>query len=665
MSTETKLGSVSDLTIVNRPRAPEWLAALSAKDGFLPGALSVALTLGLMALWLVTHRFTAFSADGQIYAVQALARLHTTLTGDLYLQNTSQDEFTLFSPVYAWFIAWLGLAKAAQLLFVVFTLWFFAASWQLANCLFGRALAWISVAFLVVIAGDYGAFGVFRYSETFLTARLPAEALLVTAFACHFRGFKVFGLLLAASALTMHPLMALPGLLLLACLWFPIRISLGGAVAGILGVLFLALAAAHTPAVRALFPVMDAPWLEVVRERSQFLFLQLWSIKDWELAARSFACLSITMTCMGDAAIRKFCLAAMLVGLTGLVVGAIASSVGPVALLLQGQAWRWIWITTFIGILTLAPTAYRLWQDKTCGPLCAVLLICGWTVGALNGTACVFLASILWSLRKYITASASKYFRWGAAALAALVIVWVVANSWTIIRSAPAETGREPAVLGQIRNIMGLEISALTAFGLFWYWIGAGRQLAAPVGASLCLLVLSIWLLPASFRQIQTFEQIGTVSSSREMRQFADWRKAIPPTSTVFVTNGHDSGSFVWFTLERPNYLSVGQSAGVVFSRATALEVRRRSDVLLPVMDAQWKLLTSWKLRARHETDSKYTGFRTLTAETLSAICSDPLLGFVISRDTVNVPSIRHVPGGPWKDWRLYDCRDLRGAPTS
>ena len=53
----------------------------------------------------------------------------------------------------------------------------------------------------LIIAGDYGESGVFRILDPFLTARLPAEALIITALACHFRGKKGLGLLLALGAL--------------------------------------------------------------------------------------------------------------------------------------------------------------------------------------------------------------------------------------------------------------------------------------------------------------------------------------------------------------------------------------------------------------------------------------------------------------------------------
>jgi hypothetical protein len=630
-------------------------------------AITVALTLLLVALWLLEHRYSGFNGDGQIYAFQALARTHPALAADLYLQNTSQDQFTIFSPLYSSFINLFGLENAAVLLFVLFTVWFFVATWILAGTLFGRATAWLAVALLIITVGDYGAFGVFRFSETFLTARLPAEALVVTALACYFRGFKLLGFLLAAAALLIHPLMALPGLLLLLCVSLSYRLSLIGAAAGILVALGIALAGIAMPTAASILTVLDAPWLEVVRERSQFLFLQLWSPGDWELNARPFVCLAITAASIEDAQMRKLALGAMLVGATGLAVAFIASLIGPVAILIQGQAWRWVWVTGFVSVLLLVPTALRLWRDDTCGPICSILLVSGWTISAIDGTACTSVALILWSVRSHISERSARYFRWGAVALAVMILIWVLANSWTIVSSAPAESGREPLLLGKIRNIIGLEISAVMLFGLLWHWIRSSRTLHMPAAVSVALLVSFVFVLPASFKQIRWVDQISSVGSPSEIAEFADWRRAIPQTGTVLVTNGHDLGSFVWFTLERSNYLSVGQSAGAVFSRKTALEIRRRSNVLLPIMDPGWKLLTFIRERAsaRGKRKSSESPFRPLTAKSLVSVCSDPQLGFVISPDSVGFDPVRHTRAGAWKNWNLYDCEHVRSlAPA-
>src|SRR5208282_5823057 len=127
------------------------------------------LALLLVVLWALLHGYQGFAGDAQIYAYQALARIHPALSADLYLENTSQDRYTVFSPFYAWLIRWIGLANAARLLTIFFTAWLVAAAWKLAAGLTSSSAAWLAAAFLVIAAGDYGAAGVFRISDSFLT----------------------------------------------------------------------------------------------------------------------------------------------------------------------------------------------------------------------------------------------------------------------------------------------------------------------------------------------------------------------------------------------------------------------------------------------------------------------------------------------------------------
>ena len=98
-------------------------------------------------------------------------------------------------------------------------------------------------------------------------------------------------------------------------------------------------------------------------------------------------------------------------------------------------------------------------------------------------------------------------------------------------------------------------------------------------------------------------------------------------------------------------------------SRATALEVQRRAAVLLPLMSEDWKLLS--KNRASVSTSVEVTWRRTpLTAAGLVSVCSDPHLGFLIAHESVGFDSLRHSEAGAWKDWNLYDCDRVRGAPA-
>jgi hypothetical protein len=604
-----------------------------------------------IVLWLLMHGYQGFAGDAQIYAFQALSRIHTALSSDLYLQYSSQDRFTVFSPFYASFIRWLGLDSSACLLTLFFTAVFFIGAWSLAAAISNRRAAWLAVAFLMIVSGDYGASGVFRLSEQYLTARLPAEALIIVAFACHVREMRSLALLTAMAAVPVHPLMALPGVLLLACLSLPIQISLFGATIGVILTLGIALAAPVVPAVAHVFVVMDKDWLEVARERSQFLFPKLWLIHDWGINARPFAYLTFMVTAMEDSRIRRICVAGLLVGIAGLAVALIADFIQPLAILVQGQAWRWVWITCLISILLLPASVLRVWRDEKCGPLCGVLLMCGWIVSAVGGTVCVFLALTFWLLRAHISNRAIPYLRWMAIASGITALAWAYGSSWADITSKLTLGGNELNAFAKIRNAIGVKLSAASLFVLLWWWLRGVRTLWAPIGACCVLLVSSICIIFAPFNQARS------VGSQSDIEEFSDWRAAIPETSTVFVAPTRDVGTFVWFTLERPNYLALDQSAGVVFSRQTSLEVRRRSEVLLPLTDPTWKILS----RIRDPSDRKRKApTRPLTAQTLAQVCDDPQLGFVVSPQNVGFDPMRHAHAGAWQDWYLYNCARVR-----
>jgi hypothetical protein len=625
----------------------------SLSNGSQSKVATLSLALMLATLWLLVRGYQGLTGDAQIYAFQALARIHAQLAVDLYLQNTSQDRFTIFSPLYAWFIGRLGVEQAARLLTVLFTVWLITAAWSLARTVLGRDAAWLAAACLLIVAGDYGGAGVFQVLEPYLTARLPAEAMIVSALACHVRGMWRLGLALAIAAMFVHPLMALPGCLLLICLRLPARVSVTGAIAGVLAVLAISVAATALPAAAQAVTLMDAPWLQVVQERSQFLFLQLWSVHDCEINARPFIYLGFMTIVFQDIKVRKLCAAAALVGAVGLAVALISGAIGPVAMLVQGQAWRWVWVVVFIGALLLPATALQVWRDPKCGPLCALLLVCGWSVSAF-GTVCISLALALWVLRPNFGAGAAPYCRWTAVALGAAIVAWMATEIWGIVSRPPLAAGNLAMSAAHLREIFGLRAPAALSAALLWWGIRASRFRWMPLASCVALLAVSVLVLPAAFRQARS------LGSAADRNEFADWAKAIPPTGTVLVAPARDVGAFVWFTLLRPNYLAVDQSAGVVFSRATALEILRRSQLLLPLMDPNWRILTSLRAGAAERKRKLDAAARPLTAQKLIEVCSDAQLGFVISPENVGFDPLRHERVGAWKDWNLYDCRQVR-----
>jgi hypothetical protein len=571
-----------------------------------------------MLLWSLEHHYLGLGGDARLYAVQALARIHPNLFTDLFLRDASQDSYTLFSSLYALCIGLIGLGNAALTLTLAFKVLFFSASWVLARRLVDGPSAFLAVALLILIPGTYGAFGVFQYAEDCLTARSAAEALVVTAIACSICGRRLSGLLIVCGAMLLHPLMALPGLLWLVCLWLPFRVNALGAAAGILLALAITAIACWRPLSTHGLVVIDAAWLEIVRERSQFLLLQFWRAKDWSLNARPFLSLSLSVLAIDDARVRKAGATAILVGGTGLTLALIASLVGPVSILLQGQAWRWVWVTSFAGVLLLVSTLRALWRTDRCGGLCALLVICGWTFSTIGGTICLAFALILWLVRDLINDRVAKY-------------------------------------LHGMRTL--LEFLSLSAIGVFTSWIRGQRRvivLSLTMGG---LLAACLYCVPRALHD-------GTGVGAAEFDGYSDWRRAIPPDSNVLVAPVRNSAAFAWFTLERPSYLTVDQSSGVVFSRATALEVKRRSQVLLPLMDPDWRLLSN-RSQAPTGGSKNAASPRPLNRERLMGVCSDPQLNFVVAAENVGFEPLRHARPGGQQDWYLYDCRTVNDASPS
>jgi len=619
-------------------------------------AVAGAFSMLLVTLWALTHRYHGFARDGELYAVQAMARIHPNLASDIYLQNTSQDDYTIFSPLYAAFIRVLGLQPAELALYLACTLGFLAAAWLLVRELSTAAQAWLALALLISTTGYYGAYRIFSYSENYLSARSMGEMLIVIALASHFGRQRAVALGIGIAAMFVHPLMALPGLILLICVWLPIRAACICTVAGIIGVLAFVGIVTVLPQAARHVTLMDAAWLEVVRERSQFLFLRYWRLDDWEIALRPFACLSVTALAVPDPRVRKLAVSAMLVGAAGYAVAWIAGA-GSIAILLQGQAWRWAWITGFTSVVLLVPTVGRVLEDEKCGPLCALLLVLGWTYSGAGGMELADGALLLWLTRARISGRTARHLYWTAWALGIAVVVWVIANCWTFSSSAIAESGRESVVIGRLREIFALGVPAFMLAGAGHYALGWLRPTWGVFMICAAFLAASAAILPGSLKQLQN---VGTPA---EIAEFADWRRVIPPTSNVLVLPTRKSASFMWFSLGRPSYLSVDQSSGVVFSRATSMEIRRRSEVLLPVSEPDWKILsqiTEEQENRKNHVAPRDLSPRPLTAASLVAVCSDPQLGFVIAKEDVGFDPVRHLHAGDWRNWNLYDCERVR-----
>jgi hypothetical protein len=445
-------------------------------------------------------------------------------------------------------------------------------------------------------------------------------------------------------------------LLVLACLAAPKRVALVTAGLGVLGIGLLALWSAHASLRTGPFAVLDPAWLDVVRERSVFLFLPLWRAADWANTARPLLSLGVTALALHDGRIRALCGAVGLVGATGIAVACIAATVGPVALLLQSQPWRWIWVAGFTSVLLVAPTAATLCRAGRLGWVSTLLLIAGWTLPPIPGITCIAAALLSWGLREPLEARLALPRSVTAAVLATAVLGWAAFEWCTRGPGAHWSGGGYPAAVTLLRNILGVPIITITLAVSLIVWLRRAPSAAALAATSLALLLAVLLFLPRALAG-----EVLQSGAPAEVDGFAAWREVIPPSSNVYVAPAHYSAAFCWFTLQRPDYLSVNQSAGVVFSREAALEVVRRSEVLSPMMEPDWRLYSA--MRATQGAAEPASRARPLTHERLRSLCGDPALGFVVAWENVGYDALPHRRPGDWKNWYLYDCSRVR-APA-
>lgn len=620
-------------------------------------AAGAALALLPVALWCLTHKYRGLVGDSELYAVQALARNVPSLARDVFLSGNSQDRYTIFSPIYSVIITTLGLRTAAISLLVLFKVCFYGAIWAIARRLSDSRTAVLTIALTIVIPGEYGAYHVFHIAEDMLTARTLAEALAMTALSLYVYGHRVAALGLATFALCAHALMALPMVLLLLGLGAGVWATLMGALVIVASVLAAASMAALAPHGSPSFlAVVDPGWLEMVRERSQFVFLQLWRWDDWVLNIRPFFSLVLSMLVLCDARIRALCASALTVGVAGLAVALVSGVIGPVAILLQGQAWRWLWVPEVVSLLLVVPTMFHLWRSGSCGPPCVILLLVAWAFSPIVGVYCLATSICLWAVRRHVQQSAGPCLRFGALATGALIIVWILVQGWPALSSPLAANGTENRALHVSRSVMGLDGLPVVFAFLVWYAIWRSRGITVPSAIALVLGTVTVVAAPGALGDPRA------EGSTRQITEFSDWRDVIPPGSNVLVLNRYYTAGFTWFTLQRPSYLTVDQSSGVIFSRATAAEIRRRSEVLRPVEDPDWRLLTRRTIHgARFDARAL-----PLTKDRLLQICVDPALDFVVAKEDVGFGlRIRHNWPGPWNDWNLYDCKRVNSLEGS
>lgn len=592
----------------------------------------VALVIVLAGFWFALRPYL-FIHDGRLYALQALAGIHPGLAADPVLSHFNQGALSLFTPVYSTLTGWLGLWPAAWTIYGISQLIYYIClvalvAWLLPN----RRLAILALTILVSTSGTYPP-GIFRFSESFVSARLVAEALVLGSMvaATRHRWWSCALLLIAGTA--MHPLMALAGWGLLG--WWLCKLWLGRRKALLLAA--LCLLAAITVALVTLPPMADT-WRAIVVARSEFLFMGHWLPSQWSTMISTMAIAGLGLR-SHDPRIQSLSEATLLLLFAAVALSLIAEWHSS-AFMLSLQPWRVLWLVTIAEIILLVSLLGRPAEDERQlviqGALLASLTL--GTVWSLLILSLIPLA--LWQRASNLFWHYTALFLFASTAVMVLLspVVGIAIGQQTLNYISPHPLA-PLNLLPKLRGYFFMPIAlACIVLMLSKHWTRPYH--------------IALIIVPLFTGAVLLSDHESAHRDANDAVIIQELRHRIAPDEQVYWPS---NVSRVWFDLERPSYASLWQGAPGIFSEALARDVNSR---LLHLVAAG--LEPPSKHFAGHE--------RLIPASpaNLNQACSDRRLKWLILPTQAGAT----LPQGSWQfQYRgaamgLIDCNDLRPQVT-
>ena len=602
--------------------------------------------IGLLGIasWALSHSYLGIFHDAGLYTLQALARLHSdSLRDDVFLKYGSQDGLTIFSPIYAAATRWLGLEFAAATLTLLLQWALLAAAWILARAVMPLSMTILGVAVLIAVPGDYGPDRIFTCIEPFLTPRMAGEALVLGSLAAALWQGKALAVLLAIAAVLIHPIMAMAGACALTYLYLGRPKPLFTGAVAIAGLIALALAAFFLPVGE--WGRFDAHWLALVKDRSPYLFIVHWQLDDWSRAAVTLATLGVGLRVLSIDRARTLSLIVLTTVLTGLALTVIGCDLLHLVLLTQLQPWRWQWLGTVVAALLLPEIVRVLWHNVAPERqtnerrTAALLLISAWVfatdVYALFA-AVAALAVLAW-LRK-LKPSEARWVFFGACGLGVIAVAWRVASNLEFTDAHYLDPNI-PLWLRRASSFTHDGTVPIAAVSLAFWLARLRRGRAALVVLGGLAGAGCVVSFPQTWKSWTTRE-----FPPQQVARFSGFRERIPPGAEVFWP---ESPVAVWVLLQRPSYLSVIQTSGMVFSRRTALELERRAASLGAAINPG--SFMSWNAGTA----------MTLSSQQLMQTCATGEFQFLVTGRDLGVAPLAEVPatsGSASQRIRLYRC---------
>ena len=610
--------------------------------------------LAVLTISVVWVRYAGIWHDSVLYTFQALSETDPARFGtDIFLAYGSQNQFTLFSPLYGALIKIAGVPWANLALYVAgVALWLAGAGFLsrrlgIPVCLAAALLAVLPMPYGVEVTAPSGeSSAVFNAKEPFLTPRLYTEGLSLFGLGLMLQGRRYLALLPTFVGFILHPVMGL-AVLLTGFVHETIKSAhrwrwLALAASGVL--LVAGAGAWGLPPANRLFVTVQGAWLEAV------LLVSRAGTGDWGYGYCQLlfsAALTATLLFDRQSMSKRLAMASLLASAVGLAVDYVGWGLLRSELVLQCQPWRVIWVLTVVSRIALARLLIE--DHQTTGLqrpafwiFLGALCVPGWlqVIGGLIGLGVIGIGSVagsqesVWRLRvlgrKAATLTSSASF-----ILSAVFAFRYIAHDY-VLAEAPLTTlyALVPVFLQHIPNVAvacGLGIlNALKQRRIFI--IVPGVVMGSLASLSGILLLLNV---PA-------------VKGAQFYVRLSPLAQALPRSGDIY---WEQYLTDIWFGLGRTSYLSTQQLSVAAFSRDAALELVRRASHLkvigAPVAD----------MRAR----VPWTSYNHPWAPNgLSLLCADQKIAYVIAdRQPYRAIASFAIDSGSDFSFFVYDCASL------
>lgn len=586
--------------------------------------------------WLSREFFGPGDHDGIFYSGEAFRHLMPThFEKDIFFNSTTQGNYSIFGLAYAQAIQFMDFGLAAWFMSLGGRLVWISGAWFLSRTLsknLPESQRVAVLAVLLLLSSTYDGVGFFKSGEAVVTSRNWAEGLVLLAISQAVNRRRLWAWLLSTLALTLHPLMALPGLVIVWGLETPRIRSFTGWIGG--SAIILAAAFQLDPIDR-LFTTFDDIWWQIISDRNVYITPTQWPLH------RISATLFLLVLCLYvakheiEASYRRLAQVVGYLTVIDLALWLIGVTFHNV-LLVQLQLWRVLWIAQLLipalWIRTLRP--WSQWQAPDAVHvvlILAALISLSWSIhiGVLIGIWVIhprarafFAAHPLLARPSVIAASAT--FLLTLPAIYPDIVIHLFLFSQT--------TATYPTLLALCQEpVVTLPTLALVA-ALTHYL--PKRHLTQPLIA-VCLVGCGLYGAIDQWQKSQ--EPLADVRPLQSL---------IPPGASVYWDQGV---IHTWLVLHRASYISFQQGSGAIFSRPLALEFVRRMRFLDEM--------------GIHESGGRLGESSAPNSANPVGLCQDRALDFLLLQGS-HPQATRQIPHpyAPYADpvLSIFDCAQLR-----